>query len=233
MFNFKKSGLGNLLDFVSDSAGKQSGQPSLYRSTSQVANPFKIKDDFKMLLTDVETEGKKQGYQRAAKEYEVAFRRIEKEFKETKDLINNQKNDYGNEAYKYIEKLEKLEQQKESLKNQINSKAKDLSKKYGVSYDNIKNSISGSSSLLGEPGNINFLDIICSYKEKKLRQEEQKGYLEAKQLYEEKIKKLKNELIELKKKGNAEIQTLVKQISQVLDAIAEEEMKIAELKILL
>ena len=82
MFNFKKSGLGNLLDFVSDSAGKQSGQSSLYRSTSQVANPFKIKDDFKMLLTDVETEGKKQGYQRAAKEYEVAFRRIEKEFKE-------------------------------------------------------------------------------------------------------------------------------------------------------
>ena len=144
MFNFKKSGLGNLLDFVSDSAGKQSGQPSLYRSTSQVANPFKIKDDFKMLLTDVETEGKKQGYQRAAKEYEVAFRRIEKEFKETKDLINNQKNDYGNEAYKYIEKLEKLEQQKESLQNQINSKAKDLSKKYGVSYENIKNSISGS-----------------------------------------------------------------------------------------
>ena len=186
-----------------------------------------------MLLTDVETEGKKQGYQRAAKEYEVAFRRIEKEFKETKDLINNQKNDYGNEAYKYIEKLEKLEQQKESLQNQINSKAKDLSKKYGVSYDNIKNSISGSSSLLEEPGNINFLDIICSYKEKKLRQEEQKGYLEAKQLYEEKIKKLKNELSELKKKGDAEIQILVKQISQVLDAIAEEEMKIAELKILL
>ena len=102
MFNFKNSVLGNLLDFVSDSAEKQSGQPSLYRSTSQVANPLKIKDDFKMLLTDVETEGKKKGYQRAAIEYEVAFRRIEKEFKETKNLINSQKNDYGNEAYKYI-----------------------------------------------------------------------------------------------------------------------------------
>lgn len=37
-----------------------------------------------MLFTDVETEGKKQGYDRESKEYGAAYREIEKEFYETK-----------------------------------------------------------------------------------------------------------------------------------------------------
>ena len=76
-------------------------------------------------------------------------------------------------------------------------------------------------------------EIVYYFKEKKLRQAEQRGYAEAKELYEEKIQKLKDELCRLKEKGDSEIKNLLNQISQILDAIAEEEMKIAELKILL
>lgn len=42
-----------------------------------------------MLLTDVETEGKKQGYARAVAEYDKAFRAIEGEYDATKNIMTN------------------------------------------------------------------------------------------------------------------------------------------------
>lgn len=77
------------------------------------------------------------------------------------------------------------------------------------------------------------LDIIYSYKEKRLKKAEQKGYLEAKELYEEKIKRLQDKLKRLMEKSDEEIKKMVKLISDILDEIVENQMKIAELKILL
>ena len=191
------------------------------------------KEKIEMLFTDVETEGKKQGYDRAAREYGAAYRKIEKEFKETKDLIENQKNTYGNQAYQFIEKLEKLEKQKETLQKQVNSKVNDVSKKYNIPAGEIRRSMAAGTLLVGGPATIDILGMIYYYKEKKLRQAEQRGYVEAKELYGTKIQKLKDELRRLKEKGNSEIKTLLNQISQILEAIAEVEMQIAELKILL
>lgn len=50
-----------------------------------------ITEKIDMLFKDVETEGKKQGYKRAASEYEKVFRVIENEYKQTKELIQSQK----------------------------------------------------------------------------------------------------------------------------------------------
>lgn len=77
------------------------------------------------------------------------------------------------------------------------------------------------------------LDMVYDYKVKKLLSAELDGYLKAKKVYEEKIGKLKKELEELKRKGSAEIQEMSNMIIEILDAIADEQMKIAELKILL
>ncbi len=190
-----------------------------------------IKEKIEMLFTDVETEGKKQGYARAAKEYEAAYREIEREFKETKELIENQKNAYGDQAYQFIERLEALEKQKEALQKQINSKINDISKKYNIPAGEIREPMATGAAI--GLATIGIFGMIYSYKEKKLRQAEQRGYAEAKELYETKIQKLKDELHRLKENGNSEIKTLLNQISQILNAIAEEEMQIAELKILL
>lgn len=81
--------------------------------------------------------------------------------------------------------------------------------------------------------NQSLTDRACDRKVKKLLEAERDGYLEAKKLYEEKIGKLKKELEELKRKGSAEIQEMSNMIIEILDAIADEQMKIAELKILL
>ena len=68
-----------------------------------------IIDKVDMLFTDAKEEGKKRGYSRAAEEYGKAFRSIESEYKQTKELIESQKNMYDIQSDALIEKLEELE----------------------------------------------------------------------------------------------------------------------------
>ena len=185
-----------------------------------------------MLFTDVETEGKKQGYDKASKEYGHVFKELENTYKETKILIVEQKNMYQNQSDKLIDRLAALEYERDCLQVQVDSKAKQLAKEYNIPIEKVTSEIS-SGTLLMTDISFGILDIIYSHKEKKLKKAEQKGYLEAKELYEEKINKLKVELNLLKEKGHGEIKELVDLISDVLDEIVENQMKIAELRILI
>lgn len=199
-----------------------------------------IIDKVEMLFTDVEEEGRKRrkrGYSRAAEEYGKVFRSIESEYKQAKELIESQKNMYDMQSDALIEKLEALEKQKRRLENQVEQKTKAVSEKYDISVSQVKEGLNSSTGLIasepwGSPGSI-LLDIAYDHKVKKLREAERRGYSEAKKLYEEKIGKLKKELEELKRKGSAEIQEMSNMIIEILDAIADEQMKIAELEILL
>ena len=144
---------------------------------------------------------------------------------------------YDMQSDALIEKLEALEKQKRRLENQVEQKTKAVSEKYDISVSQVKEGLNSSTGLIasepwGSPGSI-LLDIAYDHKVKKLREAERDGYLEAKKLYEEKIGKLKKELEELKRKGSAEIQEMSNMIIEIIDAIADEQMKIAELKILL
>ena len=186
-----------------------------------------------MLFKDVEVEGKKLGYEKAAKEYGKAFRAIKKEYKDTKQLIEEQKKSYDTKSEDLILKLEILEKEKGKLEKEIKRKIKDVSAKYDVSVEDVTHSVACGALLVGGPVILDVLGIIYSHKEKKLREAEQRGYIEAKKLYEEKIEKLKKDLKELKNKGNKEISELIEMINKILDDIADEQMKIAELKILL
>lgn len=194
-----------------------------------------IIDKVEMLFTDVEEEGRKRrkrGYSRAAEEYGKVFRSIESEYKQAKELIESQKNMYDIQSDALIEKLEALEKQKRRLENQVEQKTKAVSEKYDIPISAVKECIA-SNSMIGMSVTMSILGAIYDHKEKKLREAEERGYSEAKKLYEEKIGKLKKELEELKRKGSAEIQEMSNMIIEILDAIADEQMKIAELEILL
>jgi hypothetical protein len=185
-----------------------------------------------MLFTDVETEGKKQGYERASKEYKLMFRKIEKAYKETKELIESQKDKYGEQSDMLIDKLSALEDERDRLQKQVDNKAKQVSKTFDIPIGEVRSSLAAGSLLMPSSG-LGLLDIIYSYKEKKLKKAEQKGYSEAKELYEEKIEKLKADLNKLKSKGSKEVKKMINLISDILDEIIENQMQIAELKILL
>lgn len=186
-----------------------------------------------IILKDVEIEGKKQGYERASKEYEEAFRIIEKEFNDTKDLIEQQRNSYNTQADKLINKLEQLERQKSELERQAASKVKEVSRRYHIPVGEVTEAFTAGTLITNRTVVGDALNLIYQLKEKQFREAEQRGYTEAKKLYEEKINKLKTELKCLKEKGNKDIQNLLSMINDIFDAISEEQMKIADLKILL
>ena len=186
----------------------------------------------KLIFTDVETDGKKLGYSIAAAEYEKAFRTIEDEYNAANELLECQKNMYNSQANDLIERLEKLERQKEELEKQVELKIELISIKYSIPISKIQHSLSSGSSVVANPtGDI--FTAFCKHKEREYIEAIRSGYLEAKKTYEIKIAEMKNNLVELKKKGSEDIQNLLDLINGVLDSIVDEQTKIAELQILL
>jgi len=190
-----------------------------------------LEDKIKMLLTDVETEGEKRGYEKASKEYDVAYKEIEKQFKETEAFFENQKNIYDYQANQLLDYLEILEKKHEYLEKQVELKTNAVSMKYSIPIDIIKRSMAEGSLFTGVYHTVDILDLIYSYKEKKLRQAEQKGYEEARILFDKKLQKLKDELKKLKEHGDREIDTLSKTNSQIRGDIFELEIKNSVLEI--
>lgn len=188
-------------------------------------------DKVNIIFTDVEIEGKKNGYENASKEYELIFLKLENQYRETERLINIEKNFYGNQSQNLIDKLSDLENERDALKMRVNHQVNKISKYYNVSAASIGLSMMNGTLLIPN-SNFGVIDIIYRYKDKKMKKAEQYGYLEAKAIYEEKIKKLQNELTVLKENGNYEIRKLVDLISDVLKEIVNIQTSITELKIL-
>lgn len=108
-----------------------------------------IIEKVEMLFTDVETEGKKQGYDRASKEYGKVYCAIETEFLETKKLIEQQKNSYDNKVDALLNKLESLEREKAKLEQQVHSKTQDVSRKFDIPIGDVKRSLASGTLLVG------------------------------------------------------------------------------------
>lgn len=189
-------------------------------------------DKVDMLFMDVEIEGKKRGYEKAATEYEKVFKAVETEYNTTEEIINSQKEMYNKQSDVLIDKLEALECQKRILENQVGKKTKAVSEKYDIPLSQVQGSLA-AGTILVSPLIFGVFNMIYQHKEQKFREAEQRGYLEAKKLYETKISELKRKLASLKNKGNSEIEELKEMIGNVLEEIAEKQMKIAELEILL
>lgn len=190
-------------------------------------------DTFKKLdtiLMDVDTEGEKRGYERAAAEYDAAYERVENEYLTAKKLLDQQMADKDAEFSRLISKLQELEEDVKNLKREIREKTTQVSEKYDVSTSTVSQALDSGMLLMGGSG---IFDLIYRYKSKKLKEAEEKGYAEAKRLYKNKIKELRNNLELLKKKGNAEMQKMAKLITDTIKELSDAETKIAELEIAL
>lgn len=182
------------------------------------------------ILTDVDTEGEKRGYERAAAEYDAAYERIENEYLTAKKLLDQQMANKDAEASRLISKLQHLEEDKKNLERRVREKTKQVSNKYDIPVSSVLQSLASGTLLMGGTG---VLDLIYRYKSKKLKEAEEKGYAEARRLYKKKIRELKDNLELLKKKGDAELQELAKLITDAIKEISDAETKIAELEIVL
>lgn len=192
----------------------------------------KTAEKIKTVLSDVETEGKKRGYERAAAEYDAAYERIENEYLAAKRILEQQTAGKEAEVSRLLTKLQQLESKKKTLEHAVREKAEQVSETYHISPSSVSQCLSSGTLLTGGT-EATVLDLIYRYKGQKLKNAEEKGYAEARQLHRKKIKELKDNLERLRAKGEAEIRDLANLIADAIEEISESETKIAELEIVL
>lgn len=190
-------------------------------------------EDIKMLFTDVETEGKKQGYEQAAHEYDRAYSELNAECERLMKAIEADKSSNNAKANELIGKLGNLEQKRRELEQRFNDKAQDVARKWDMSVGDVKKACMG-----GDIGGVNpfFSSIIglwADHKRKKMAEARARGYAEARELFEQKIRSLKAKLNELKAGAADSMKMFIGEIAKLVDAISLEEHKIAQLQSML
>lgn len=164
------------------------------------------------------TEAKKRGYARAAREYEKVLVALEEEYRQAQNLLYIERGNNKKITDVLIQKLEDLERE-------VEQKRKAVAKKYNVS----PSQIGVGTAALG----CVWVDLIFGRLEKKVRLAEQQGYLEAKEIYEQKIALLKKKLQSLKDELNLEVADFTQLINDLLSAIADKQAELAELNVAL
>lgn len=191
-------------------------------------------EKIEMLFTDVEIEGKKRGYEKASKEYQILFKKLKTYYSAIINQTEIDVKELDNYSEGLLNQLALLENEKIELQKQLDNKIKQVSKKYGISQSVVYSmwSMSSEESLFHQNTSFDIVDIIYKHKEKKLHRAEQQGYEEAREIYIKKLEKEKLKLQQYMNKISSEKKNMVKLINEVLEEIASNETKIAELKIL-
>lgn len=197
-----------------------------------------VQDKVDILLGDVEVEGKKSGYNKAAKEYEKVFEELENTYEETKIALELEKRNLDNKCEKLIDTLEDLQHKKIILQRELESKSKKICEVYNLDvkkFDFTKFAV-GTRACTGgfvDVSLTSLISMVYSSKEKKMKKAEEEGYLETKKLYENKLSDMRKKLESLKLKGDVEKRKMIDLITEVSDEIMYTQMYIAELNILL
>lgn len=189
--------------------------------TMTTGMPFSLKRMFEKASKDPVTEGKKSGYKRAAQEYQRVYVSIKNRYERLNNKIDCA---FRGETGKFADLnkyLISLEAQRKALENEIDKRRSAVLDDTGTL---------GGAMLFSESL---FELLLEKVWKRKFDKAEIEGYTEAKELYEEKLQKLKAEfecqLEEKKKRLNNQ-----KSINRlVVDSIKAEIEKISELKLAL
>lgn len=193
-----------------------------------------LKEQWDILWVDTKTEGKKQGYEKAAAKYIATLQAIETEYNNTVRDLRSRKNRYNKRIDILTKKLSSLEAQRKELEDRLNQEKQRVFQKYNISIPLTECHFTQTASLNHKfyiP--FSLLDIIYLYKKAKLDAVAKTAYAEAKELYKKQIHKLNEDLSALKQSSDKEIRELLDLIDDLLKSISKEELRIWELKVLL
>ena len=194
-------------------------------------NIFDVANFIDSVTSDPVTDGKKDGYERAANEYEPIYQELKREYDSALLEIQRQKRNYDIESDAKIGYLSQLEKKRDSLQERVNYKAKQVASEHGVSVSSIMNSFSGSGVVRDTSWDM--MRFITDSRMRKRKEAEKAGYSEAKRLYEGKLKSLRDKLEQEKANANRQLKDYADLISKVLAEIEDTQMKIADLEIAL
>lgn len=185
-----------------------------------------IKSADKQIYIDAE----KRGYVKASEEYKTVFNKIQEEYSKAKQEFERIIRDEDSYSEHLISQYEELVLIRKRLEAEVEKRAEMIADKCGISTNTLMSSI--SDNLFSITSNYDLLSILRNYQEKKMLEAECKGYARAKKNYEKKIYALKQEFEELQSLSNQKIEEIHSLITDVLNAISDEHMKIAALKII-
>jgi len=185
------------------------------------------------LMTDPVYEGKKRGYNRAAREYTYAFSKIEQQYNTAKEFYQKQRNTYDFKADTFIQMLEELEKQRKYLEKQVTQRTHDASSKTGISVPSIISGFSGIGYASFSSSSTVYFKEVPSIFDRRLNKAEKEGYLEARNEFLNKIEALKQDLKELRIQGDKDIKKYQDMIDDILCDITTEQLKIADLSLLI
>lgn len=185
-----------------------------------------------VIFTDSQLEGGKIGVKRAAKEYDHIYNDLVKKFEEIKTICEQKNAETKIKADKLLTELEALEKQRDQLlvkrkqyEKSIYDSNPDIDKTTGLGITTGVVRQHDYENTIGP-----LVDWLYKRKMKKINSAAQQKYEETKALYERKIKSLKKEMADAKKKFDVSIQENMKVIEEILLEIASIKADINELK---
>jgi len=177
------------------------------------------------IIKDPVTKGKKDGYTRAAKEFEPVLAKIRQECEEIRNLHIKNKEEQNTQAEVLLDELKKLEVEKARLDKENEEKTKIIENKFGMSAGTL--SVDGTLFITG------IFNPLLMVRKMKYNKSEIEGYKEARTIFEGKIEIEKNKIIELKNECNDNMKQMLQFIADILSEIANVELRIAEMKLMI
>lgn len=189
----------------------------------------------KEALSDPETDGKKAGYARAAKEYKSVFQAQKRHYKQIIQAIEIEKQACDKESSELISRLQKLEQEKHRLQQKLEAQRSATADKFHISNKELQTTFSGPSYswATNDPlisiGGQKLLEWIH---DKRRASYEKEGYAEAAALYNNKLSVLRNSFENQKNELNGKLREYSDLIAEALHEIEVIRIEIANLKLL-
>lgn len=191
-----------------------------------------VMDKIELMFTDVGTEGRKQGYVRAAEEYDKAYAVIEAEYAAALEMAEEVHAMYSSEADRLNAELRRLEAKRERLDKERERKIGMIATAYGISTGTVRSACVGGTGI-NTGVNICLFELAYRAKSAKLERAEREGYEEAKKIHEEKLEVLRRDFQTAKAKARAASRKYMAMIEETLSSIAREQTEITELSMML
>ncbi len=174
-------------------------------------HPWKGKDPI--------TAGKKAGYARAAEEFKPILARLRRQCATLRKEHENNKLEFDKYSEYLLKKLKRLEKEKEQLEKIRSEKSSEMDKKYGTE----------TTQRFG----MLVFDFSFLLKKYRFNKAEIEGYEEARIIFEEKIEKEKEKIIDLKKNCDKDTKKAMSLITDILNEIALIKLDIAQIELII
>lgn len=197
------------------------------------------RDTFRFMYLDAKIEGRKAGYNIASREFEPVLMLLRNIYSTVKQVVQNDKAEYGEKAITLNEQLEILNLKTNVVSDNCTKNVEKIAKSYDVPIDDLKKELHSIESkdrvydiLTGYIALACLTNPIIGIKKANYNKYKQIGYKEAKKIYEDKLTALKNDFAFLASKSEKDIKELIGFIINNQELLWEKNIECVQMELL-